>query len=88
MQSSLEADIRQRLTSHLAGDVPLDEFKDWLVGATWKLNRAADPAAHQLAYQIKLPLAEHSGGYLTDDELRQALLPHTTSIPSPVQAVG
>ncbi|MGH2557645.1 MAG: hypothetical protein ACRDJH_01165 [Thermomicrobiales bacterium] len=70
MRSSLERAIRERLAEYLDGERQLDDFKDWLVGATWNVEQSKEPAAVDLTYEIKLLLAEHSGGYLTENELR------------------
>jgi hypothetical protein len=69
----LELALREHLADYLAGAVTLDEFKDWLVGATWDVDECGDSTAIELAYEIKLALAEHSGGHATDEELRAAL---------------
>lgn len=73
MSTSLEQAIHERLADYLAGVRRLDDFKDWLVGATWNVEQSQEPAAIDLTYEIKLLLAEHSGGYLTEDELRTEL---------------
>lgn len=69
----LEATIRGRLESYLAGEASLDEFTDWFVRASWNIRATDDPAAAELVYSIELALAEHSGGILTDDEFRGEL---------------
>jgi hypothetical protein len=79
MRASLEHAIRERLAEYLEGERQLDEFKDWLVGATWDVEQSKEPAAIDLTYEIKLLLAEHSGGYLTEDELRAELAPVSES---------
>jgi hypothetical protein len=71
--SQLEQSIRHRLTSYLAGNLSLDDFTEWLVGATWNIGSTGDVAASELAYSIELALAEHSSGLLTLDELRSEL---------------
>lgn len=73
MPSSLELDLRDRLGRYLDGRASLDEFKDWLIGATWDIDVGDDPAAVALTYEIKLALAEHSSGYMAEDELRREL---------------
>jgi hypothetical protein len=62
----------------------LDEFKDWLIGATWDIDAGGDPSAIALTYGIKLALAEHSSGYVAEDELRRELASlRTTTLPAP-----
>ncbi len=75
MSSPHASDLRQHLTEYLNGDVSLDDFKYWLVGATWDIDETGDPAAIELTYDIKLALAEHSGGHISEDELRSELQP-------------
>ena len=75
MPSLHASDLRQHLTEYLHDDVPLDDFKDWLVGATWDIDETGDPAAIELTYDIKLALAEHSGGRISENELRSELQP-------------
>lgn len=65
--------MRDHLALFLAGDVSLDTFTDWLVGATWNRDTMGDAAASQLAYSIEFVLAEHSSGFLSEDELRSEL---------------
>ena len=70
----LETTIRDQLISYLRGDLSLDEFTAWLVGATWNVENVGEAGASQLAYAIELALTEHSSGLLTVDELRRDLL--------------
>jgi hypothetical protein len=44
MTSSLEAEIRVRLCQYLAGNLSLTQLEDWLVPATWDVQRGYDPA--------------------------------------------
>jgi hypothetical protein len=69
----LETTIRRHLVNYLAGNSSLDEFTDWLVGATWNIEHAESTEARNLAYSIDLALAEASSGLLTLDELRTEL---------------
>jgi hypothetical protein len=75
MSSLRVSDLRQHLTEYLDGDASLDDFKDWLVGATWDIDETGDAAAIELTYDIKLALAEHSGGHISENELRTELRP-------------
>lgn len=75
MATPRELALRQHLTDYLDAVVPLDEFQDWLVGATWDIDETGDHAAIELTYDIKLALAEHSGGHISEDELRSELRP-------------
>lgn len=73
MQSPLERTIRERLAGYLTGQETLGEFKAWLVGETWGIDRAAEPAAVDLANRIKLILDEESGGFATEADVRNDL---------------
>jgi hypothetical protein len=73
MDRSLELAIHEHLAEHLTGKSHLDEFKSWLIGATWGLDRSQPVPGIELANKIELALAEHSGGYRTDEELLENL---------------
>ncbi len=75
MHSSLETAIVANLARYLAGEESLDGFKDWLVGETWDVEATNDPRAIDVTYEIKLLLAEQSGGFLSEAELRRDLQP-------------
>jgi len=74
MEHSLERAVRSQLVSYLAGDVSLDDFKAWLVSVTWSLDVGQQPKPSRLVSQIKLVLAEHSGGFRTDEEMQHELI--------------
>jgi len=76
MSISLDRAIHDHLAAYLAGETSLDEFKDWLVGATWEIAPNDESTTAKLAIRIKHRLAEHSGGYVSDDELKQLLRPY------------
>ena len=78
----LEKAIHDHLESYFSGEMSLDEFKDWFVGATWNIEGRAAPEAIELAYAVELALAEASGGYLTTDELQEELRKLTARIPA------
>lgn len=73
MQSPLERAMRERLAAYLADETPLDEFKDWLVGATWDVDEVGDPASVDLTYAIKSALAEQSSGIVSEAAMRAEL---------------
>jgi hypothetical protein len=85
MASTLVPQIQDHLARYLANETTLDEFKDWLVGATWDIEQRGDSESEDLTYEIKLRLAEHSGGYCTEDDLRRLLRP--LAVPSPMPVV-
>lgn len=81
--SFLARDMRVRLARYLAGTTTLEAFYDWLVAETWDIEQRHDPEAEALTYEIKGRLAEHSSGYLSEDEVRLLLRPLVESIPVP-----
>jgi hypothetical protein len=75
MRSPLESAIRDQLAHYVTGQASLDEFKDWLLGATWTVDERAEPVAMDLTYDIQLSLAEHSSEGFSEAELRDRLRP-------------
>ncbi len=73
MQTPPDRSIRDHLAAYLASASSLDELKDWLVGATWDMDEAADPAATELVYDVKLTLADESSGIATKTEMDETL---------------
>lgn len=91
MLTPLAAEIRGHLTDYLSGTLSLQAFQDWLVGATWNVELSDDAAATELTYSIKLSLAEHAAGDISDFELREDLLslvPPVTTIVLDASAWG
>ena len=73
MQSSLDHAIRERLARYLNGETPLRDFDAWFVPATWEVDQAQNPVAHDLTNEIYLRLAEYSNGHWTEPELKDRL---------------
>ena len=73
MERSFEATVRERLADYLADENSIDEFKAWLVAATWSPQQSQASQGIQFANEIKLAFAGHSGGYRSDEELRSGL---------------
>ena len=86
MSLSRVGETRDRLARYLAGDDSLDQFKDWLVGTLLEAEQDGDTAAEDVIFDIMLPMAEESSGYITEDDLRRALRPLLH--PAPVIAVS
>ena len=74
MERSLEFAIHERLTAYLADETTIDDFKPWIVAATWNLDQRQSPPGIRFANEIKLLLAEHSGGFRSDEEPRDELV--------------
>jgi hypothetical protein len=64
--------MRQEVIEYLAGRQSLNDFYAWFMPATLEVEHESK-AVRDLAYQIKLHLAEYHRGHLTADELRQVL---------------
>ena len=65
--------LREHVLQFLADAVSLDNFEDWLVGASWNMHHDADASIQRLVGAIELRLAEHSNGHLDLADLRQEL---------------
>ena len=75
MEYSLGIEIREKLASYLAGEIPLHCFEDWFVPASWNVVKSKNQADINLVYEIELWLAEFSGGFWNEDELKNLLRP-------------
>lgn len=75
MSAQLEFEVHNKLVRYLAGDITLDQFRDWFDPATWDLNPTGTTSLFQLAGEIELRLAEFTNGHLTESELRSELRP-------------
>jgi hypothetical protein len=77
-------EVAAQVRRFLAGELSRDELQDWLVPFVWDPELVSvDPQADDLISSIQLELSEFTGGYLTEDELRdhlRTLLPATVSI--------
>jgi hypothetical protein len=65
--------IRERLASWLSGNISLAEFEDWFVPETWNMHKFNDREAESLVDDIELSLSEYSGGYLSREQLLDAM---------------
>jgi hypothetical protein len=70
----LESAIRNHLAAYLAGELSLDQFTDWFVGASWNIDKSESPSAYELAAGIELALAEASSGLLSREDLQAELI--------------
>lgn len=86
MPTLRERMLRDQLAAYLSAELSLDGFKDWLVGTTWDIDESGDHGAIDLAYDIKLSLAEHSSGRTTEAELQAELHLLLASVCHPADA--
>jgi hypothetical protein len=75
MTSALEIEIREIVAAYLACEIRFDALEDGVLEAAWDTS---DRVAADLAAGIQLSIAEYTGGYLDEAELRQSLLPVAT----------
>ena len=68
-----ELHIRQKLSGWLDGQISLCQFEAWFVPATWDAHQSS-ASTKALVDDIELNLFEYSDGYMTQEELRLALL--------------
>jgi hypothetical protein len=73
MSPSFEREILAHLQDYLKGRIELDQFKDWLVSATWQVEPEMDPTAMSLAYEVQMACADYSSDLSTESELRETL---------------
>lgn len=71
---ALAEDIRERVLGYLAGNTTLTELEDWLVEQSWGAH-LSDPEAADLAYELKLLIAEHMSGHRSELDLKRAFVP-------------
>jgi hypothetical protein len=66
------AQIREHLVDYLASDSAeaLDQFDDWLAGASWNMHQHSDPQAQRLVSAVELCLAEYDAGKVEERQLR------------------
>ena len=74
MKRSLELAVREQLADYLADEITIDDLKSWLVASTWSSTPVKSTPGLQIANEIKLAFAEHSGGFRSDEELRESLV--------------
>jgi len=74
MPEHLDGLLLTNLARYIRGSMSLDAFEQWLIPATWDVEKVGNPALIDLVSQIKLRLAEFSNGHWTEKELREQLL--------------
>jgi len=65
--------IRLHLNAWINGKISLSEFEDWFVPETWDVHKSGDKKAEDLVDEIELNLSEYSGGYLSKEQLLEAM---------------
>ena len=67
--------IRESVARYLRDEISLLDFQTWFVPHAWEILETGTPAA-LVASQLELLLAEFTNGDLTEDELRETLVPY------------
>ncbi len=75
MSSSSFAEIQGQLRRYVAGELKLDEFRNWCTPATWGIDDSDDAASRDLSYEIEDRLAEFTHGDWDEQELKALLRP-------------
>lgn len=66
-------EIKRGLLAYLMGEQPFEDFQEWLSDLAWAPVHKFTPRDVELIREIELRMAEFTGGYLSEDELRTAL---------------
>jgi len=66
-------DLRGQLGKVLAGELPLDAFRQWFASALWIAESEADEETLKFAYLVENHLAEFSGGHISEERLLDVL---------------
>lgn len=68
-----ESEVREKLLDVLQGDLPLEEFADWLSTIQRDVHRSGTPATQDLVAAISLLMYEFFGGHLREPLLLEEL---------------
>ena len=68
-------EIRKQILNFLRDDIDIEQFDDWMVENSWNIHERGDIATQRLCFAIELKLAEYSAGHLSENALKQELLP-------------
>ena len=70
MMSKFECNIREKVSSVLAGRMTLRVLQNWLAPQLWDIEkRCSSEVAQKLGYAVELALAEYSVGHLSRHDL-------------------
>lgn len=71
MSEYTRAVVHAHVERYLAGEIDASDFEGWFIPLVW--NEAGPEDVMDLAYEILLLRFEHSGGHITEDQLREGL---------------
>ncbi len=66
-------EIKRGLLAYLNGDQLFEAFQEWLSDLAWAPVNKFSPSDVELIRDIELRVAEFTGGYLSEEELRTVL---------------
>jgi len=58
---------------YLNSKIPIEEFQEWFIPLSWDIEKIADANVRELVCAIDLEIAEFTGGYLSEKDLRYNL---------------
>ena len=79
------ASLRAQVGRFLLGGIDRRQLDEWLFPLIWSGDD--DSGVVNLAWSVELLLMEASGGYLSDEELRAALVPYAQVVMGDPEAV-
>jgi hypothetical protein len=68
-----EADIKARLRATVDRQLSLEDFEDWLDGASWNMHADSKRSAVQAAADALLVLSEYGLGHRNEGSVREEL---------------
>lgn len=66
-------EIKRGLLPYLIAEQSFEDFQEWLADLAWAPVGRFQPADVELVREIELRVAEYTGGFLTEGELRSVL---------------
>jgi len=76
-----DLEIRRQVAAFVVEEMAFEEFEDWFLEHTWGTH---DTDLQDLIAAVELPVAEFTGGYMTESELRDRLRPLVVDYSAPL----
>jgi hypothetical protein len=80
MVTDLRHQIRKHVSQYLAAVITLGEFQDWFIPIATQMTGKEDQETQDQVYEIELRLAEYTGGYWSEAQLKEKLAPIANQI--------
>jgi hypothetical protein len=71
--------IRAKLARYLTETCTLQSFWRWFIPATWHIDHTSPDGLRELVYGIKLRVDDYSNNGISEDQLREELMPFVTN---------